>query len=149
MVILKNFSGSYVSHANRVALIRFLTVLGVKNPDVKTEKATIHYHDIGDYLDREQKLKIIRGLKTFTNPNLELNTLQPNEHGDWLSMRNAGFENFIPLDPDKNFNLKTNSFFTTQNPGLLSGREPWVYNFNKEELSKSNQLSDEDIQRRN
>jgi predicted helicase len=35
----------------------------VKNPDVKTEKATIHYHDIGDYLDREEKLKIIKNLK--------------------------------------------------------------------------------------
>jgi predicted helicase len=37
----------------------------VKNPDVKTEKATIHYHDIGDYLDREQKLKIVKDLKLF------------------------------------------------------------------------------------
>jgi predicted helicase len=39
----------------------------VKNPNVKTEKATIHYHDIGDYLDREQKLKIVKNFKTFAN----------------------------------------------------------------------------------
>ncbi len=59
----------------------------VKNPSIKTEKATIHYHDIGDYLDREQKLKIVKGFKTFENPKLDLKTLLPNEQGDWLSMR--------------------------------------------------------------
>jgi predicted helicase len=37
----------------------------VKNPDVKTEKATIHYHDIGDYLDRDQKLKIVKAMTIF------------------------------------------------------------------------------------
>lgn len=30
----------------------------VKNPAKKGQKAVIHYHDIGDYLTREQKLKI-------------------------------------------------------------------------------------------
>lgn len=29
----------------------------VKNPSKKGQKAIIHYHDIGDYLSREQKLK--------------------------------------------------------------------------------------------
>lgn len=106
----------------------------VKNPDLKTDKATIHYHDIGDYLDREEKLKIVKSYKTFANPVFALKTLQPNEHGDWLSMRNAAFENFISLNPDKNLDLKTKSFFVTQNPGLLSGREPWVYNYKKEYL---------------
>jgi predicted helicase len=35
-----------------------ITVL-VKNPKKQTEKAMIYYHDIGDYLSREEKLKII------------------------------------------------------------------------------------------
>lgn len=107
----------------------------VKNPDVKTEKATIYYYDIGDYLDREQKLKIIKGFKTFENPKMTLTTLQPNEHGDWLSMRNAAFDNYMPLEPEGKNNLNSQSFFLMQNPGLLSARETWVYNFNKEVLT--------------
>ena len=32
----------------------------VKNPAKKGQKAVIHYHDIGDYLTREQKLKMVK-----------------------------------------------------------------------------------------
>jgi predicted helicase len=101
---------------------------------VKKETATIYYHDIGDYLDRDQKLKIISGFKTFANQELSLTTLQPNVEGDWISMRNASFDGYIPLEPEGKQNLKTQSFFLMQNPGLLSARESWVYNFNKETL---------------
>lgn len=109
----------------------------VKNPNNKTEKSKIHYFDIGDYLSREEKLKIVTKLKTFVNPNLLLTVLRPNEHGDWLNVRNEAFENFIALAPEKNFDFKTSSFFVTQNPGLLSGREPWVYNFSKKALASN------------
>lgn len=106
----------------------------VKNPDVKTEKATIHYHDIGDYLDQKEKLKIVKSFKTFDNPKLDLTTLAPNEHGDWLSMRNSAFDDFIPLDPIKKGDLKTNSFFNTYAVGVNTGRDAWCYNFSSESL---------------
>ena len=35
-----------------------------------TVKATIYYHDIGDYLTREQKLATIREFGSIANPNL-------------------------------------------------------------------------------
>ena len=54
----------------------------VKNPDIKTKKATIHYHEIDDYKDREQKLKDIKEFESFGNPKMVLKTLEPNEHGD-------------------------------------------------------------------
>jgi len=107
----------------------------VKNPDIKIEKATIHYHDIGDYLDREKKLKIVKEFKTFVNPALALTTLRPNEHGDWISMRNSAFENYIQLDSDKKFDPKSKSFFLTYSLGVATGRDSWAYNFSKDRLS--------------
>jgi len=107
----------------------------VINPAVKTEKATIHYHDIGDYLDREEKLKIIKGLKSFSNPALPLQQLHPNEHGDWISMRNNIFESFIPLEPEKKFDLKTKSIFNTYSNGMVTSRDAWLYSFSKNILS--------------
>jgi predicted helicase len=101
----------------------------VKNPDVKTEKATIHYHDIGEYLTREEKLKTVSDFKTFANPQLPLKPIQPNVQGDWLSFRNDAFDNFIPLAPEKKFDSKSQSFFVCQGPGVLSSRDSWVYNF--------------------
>ncbi len=106
----------------------------VKNPEVKTEKATIHYHDIGDYLDREQKLKLVRDFKSFGNSQLSLTKLQPNEHGDWLSMRSSAFDDFIPMEPQKKFSQSTNSFFILNGPGIVSSRDAWVYNFSKKSV---------------
>lgn len=106
----------------------------VKNPNVIREKATIHYHDIGDYLDREQKLKIVKNFKTFVNEQMALTSLQPNEHGDWLSMRNSAFDDFIPIEPEKKFNLKSQSLFIVNVVGIATGRDAWVLNFSKERL---------------
>lgn len=106
----------------------------VKNPTAKTQKATIYYHDLGDYLTREQKLKIIKEFKTFANPQLPLKTLQPNEHGDWINKRNSAFDDFIPLEPEKKFDLKTKSFFNTYAIGIATNRDAWVYGFSKSKI---------------
>jgi predicted helicase len=58
-------------------------------------KAKIYYHDIGDYLTREQKLEIVRKNRSIAN--MQWQTLTPNEHGDWLAQRNDAFSSFIPL----------------------------------------------------
>ena len=108
----------------------------VKNPEIKTEKATIHYHDIGDYLDREQKLKIVKNFKTFANPELTLTMLEPNEHGDWLSMRNSAFDDFIPVEPEKKFDIKSNSFFNLNVVAINTARDAWAYSFSTEVLSE-------------
>lgn len=106
----------------------------VKNPESKKEKAEIFYKDIGDYLTREEKLKIISVEKTFLNKNLELSTLQPNEHGDWINHRNSAFDDFIPLAPIKKFDNLTNSIFNAQSLGTVTARDAWVYNFNRGNL---------------
>lgn len=103
----------------------------VKTPATQKEKTVIYYKDIGDYLNTEEKLKIISKEKSFINEDLGLKTLQPNEHGDWISMRNEGFDNFIALAPEKKFDLKSQSFFIVQGPGILSSRDAWVINSNK------------------
>ena len=104
----------------------------VKNPEKQNTKATIHYHDIGDYLSQNDKLKLIKNFKSISNlPFLEL---QPNKDGDWINERNESFDSFIPLAPEKKFVSKTQSFFNVQGPGILSSRDVWVYNFSKEKI---------------
>lgn len=112
----------------------------VKNPDSQNEKATIQYHDIGDYLDTKQKLKIIKDFKTFENQELPLNTLQPNEHGDWISMRNNSFESYISLAPIKKFDLKTDTIFNTYAIGVATNRDSWVNNYSSQKISDNMKL---------
>ena len=91
--------------------------------------ATIHYHDIGDYLSREEKLKIVDDFGDIDG--IEWQTLIPDKHGDWLNKRNSEFDDYIPLAPEKKFDYLTKSFFTTYAIGVATNRDAWVYNSSK------------------
>lgn len=112
----------------------------VKNPSVKTDRAVIHYHDIGDYLSREDKLSILSKFKSVNNSNIDWQILFPNEQNDWISQRNDVFSTFIPLATENKFDAKTQSFFITYSLGIASARDSWVYNSSKNEL-KNNMIS--------
>ena len=108
----------------------------VKNPEVQTEKATIHYHDIGDYLKREEKLAIISDSKSIQGP-LEWKTLKPNNEGDWINQRNMLFDEFFSIIPIKRSNTKEIQFFQLNGPGIATGRDSWVYNFSKGKVASN------------
>lgn len=114
----------------------------VKKPNENSGKATIKYHDIGDYLDREQKLKIVKEFGTFTNKKLPLTILSPNEEGDWLSERNDLFKNFIPLgDRDKSLEKELTFFKPVFSFGIFTARDSWVWNFDKNSLAQNVQTT--------
>lgn len=106
----------------------------VKNPVVKTERAVIHYHEVDDYLSREEKLALVKNFRSVSNPQMKWRTLKPNEHGDWLNQRNDVFDTFIPLEPEKKFNANNKAYFIINGPGVATGRDAWVYNFNNGSL---------------
>lgn len=95
-------------------------------------KAKIFYHDIGDYLSREEKLNIVQKFGSMAN--MPWQELTPNEHGDWISMRNESFDTFIPMAPEKKFDLKTQSFFNTYAIGVATNRDAWVYNYSQQKV---------------
>ena len=107
----------------------------VKNPNVKVDKATIYYHDIGDYLTREDKLRIVKGFKSIASKRLEWQVIQPNEKGDWINQRDGLFDSLIALSPEKNFNLKTQTAFNSIAIGVSTNRDSWDYNFSSKSVS--------------
>ena len=108
----------------------------VKKPN-HTGEAQIYYHDIGMYLKRKEKLARLAEYKSILSSKVELTSITPNEDGDWLNKRNEAFQNFIPIEPEKKFDEKSKSFFTTYAIGLVSNRDSWVYNYSKVELEKN------------
>ena len=103
----------------------------VKNPTKykgKENKANIHYHDIGDYLSRQQKLEMVKDFRSIYTNKIEWEEIVPNEKNDWINQRGDLFDNMIPLWPDKKFNTKSNSIFVVNSRGYESGRDSWVYN---------------------
>lgn len=112
-----------------------ITIL-VKKPHFDKSKAKIYYHDIGDYLSREDKLRIIKNFGSIANPAMDWKVLEPNEQGDWISTRNEAFSSFIPFDSEKKDKGKqVKSVFTFYSNGVVTARDAWDYNFSQKAVS--------------
>lgn len=106
----------------------------IKKPQ-QQGKATIYYHDIGDYLSREQKLQIIDEFSSIENIPFEI--INPNEHGDWINKRNESFDSWIEIGDKKNENNHKTIFKSIYSRGLGTSRDVWVYNFSKDKLENN------------
>lgn len=107
----------------------------VDKNDIEMNKAKIHYYDIGDYLSREDKLRIIKQFGSIER--IPWTILLPNEHGDWINHRNEVFKQFIPIEPEKKFAKGQNSFFETYAIGVATNRDAWVYNSSQKTLERN------------
>ena len=114
-----------------------ITILVKKHKANNLEKAQIFYHDIGDYLSREEKLKIIRQMGDISNPAMMWKSVEPNEHGDWINHRNEMFKLFIPIEPEKKFAMGQKSFFEMYAIGVATNRDAWVYNASQRTLENN------------
>ncbi len=110
-----------------IAVIFFVKDASVSNNN------TIHYYDIGDYLKRETKLNRLAEFEDLDSVAFELITL--NEKGDWINQREDAFDKLIPLKRDKT--LQNDSIFDINSMGVVTGRDPWVYNFSPNILTQS------------
>lgn len=109
-----------------------ITIL-VKNPKQHTDKATIYYHDIGDYLKRSTKLELLNKYDSISNSKIEWKVLKPNEHGDWLNQRSNLFSSFIPIGDKEDIG----KFFYNKSRGLETSRDVWCYNYSIDKLSNN------------
>ena len=104
----------------------------VKNPKSKNSKAEIHYHNIGDYLTRKQKLDIVRN---NTIESLDFPIIIPNDKYDWINQRDGVFDNLIPITSGRD-KIKQ-SIFGTILIGSASNRDNWVTNYSVNELQSN------------
>lgn len=110
-----------------------ITIL-VKNPAKNSKAATIHYHDIGDYLTREQKLNFIKKFKSVHGRTLDWEVINPTEKHDWINQRDGIFDQLIPVAPEKKFKIDEQSFFSTLSLGIATNKDTFLYDFSKESL---------------
>lgn len=108
----------------------------VKNPKAE-QRGQIYFHDIGDYLSREEKLEKISEFKSLqgiaaTNG---WTMITPDEHGDWLNQRDDSFGEFISLGDKKEKNAVV--LFENYSNGIKTNCDAWCYNNSKIELSKN------------
>lgn len=89
----------------------------------------IHYHDIGDYLNREQKLDILKSTQSING--IEWNKIEPDKNNDWINQRDKNYENYRALADEEN------SYFGIKDIGIVTNRDAWVSNFSKLDVAKN------------
>lgn len=82
----------------------------------------IHYHDIGDYLSREDKLKTVA--EAASSGDLRWEKICPDKYGDWLDQRDDAFYEFAPIK----------CLFEQSALGVSTNRDAWVWNFSMDSL---------------
>ena len=83
----------------------------------------IHYHDIGDYLSREEKLNIIRDSQSIMGLDWKTNT--PDKNNDWINQRDENYEEYPSMD----------EIFLDRHVGVDTSRDAWVYGYSHDEVA--------------
>ncbi|MFP6256107.1 type ISP restriction/modification enzyme [Helicobacter pylori] len=115
-------SGSRVT----IAIVFFVKDSSVTNN-------TIYYYEVEDYLKRETKLNLLANFENLESVPFE--KITPNNKGDWINQRDDAFDKLIPLKRDKT--RQNPSVFDINFGGVVSGRDPWVYNYSQKILTQS------------
>ena len=105
-----------------------ITIL-VKNP-ASSEDGVIRYHDIGDYLTREEKLSIVAS--AVSGEPFEWDFIEPDRHGDWLNQRDDSWYDFMPLGLSKY--KAPSGLFTTWSLGIATNRDAWMTNYSETQV---------------
>jgi predicted helicase len=102
----------------------------VKNPKA-AQTGQIYYHDIGDYLTREDKLAKISAYGSVGGITAEngWQTITPDDHGDWLKQRDTGFSQFLAIG-DKSGGTEP-VLFANYSSGVKTQRDVWCFNASK------------------
>lgn len=123
--------GQNIFGQNSMALIAISFF--VKNP-TKKGKCELYYHDIGDYLLREEKLTLISQFKSLNGLRHDGKWLHitPNDNHDWINQRDPAFEAFVSIGDKKDAHAET--IFRTYSHGLKTNRDVWCFNFSQQAI---------------
>ena len=108
----------------------------VLNP-MSSERGRVLIHDIGDNLDRNSKLGIIRQYrsKSGISTRNSWNHIVPDKHGDWLGQRNRSSENFIRIGEKRDRSAP--KLFENYSLGIVTNRDAWCYNASKTSVAEN------------
>jgi predicted helicase len=106
----------------------------VKNPN-KTKQGEIFFHDIGDYLSRDEKLERVKSIGSIAGlkDSEGWSIISPDQHGDWLKQRDQGFNEYIVMGDKKGG--ETSTLFKNYSSGVKTNRDVWAYNSSREKVA--------------
>ena len=109
----------------------------VKNPNATHEGCKIQYHDIGDYLTREQKLETLQEAVSIKGIS-DWQTITPDKHYDWIGQRSEAYTRFYPLGTkETKAGRADDAIFGLYSRGYGTGRDAYIYNFTRDACAEN------------
>ena len=132
--------GLKVSDANVFGIRVGVSInLFVKNKGKSSEKPNIFYFRTDDLWNRERKFNFLN--EHQHTGNIEWNSIQPDKQHTWLTEGlHAEFDTFTPMgtkEAKAQRDAAVNVIFQTYSSGVKTGRDAWVYNFNRNVLTEN------------
>ena len=113
-----------------------ITVL-VRNPNAAHEGCRILYRDIGDYLNREEKLAILREAGSIAGID-DWQEIAPDRHHDWIGQRDEAFQTLYPLGSKAaKAGQSDEAIFELYSYGYLTSRDAYIYNFSRDACAEN------------
>lgn len=108
-----------------------ITVLTINS--TKPGPAHIRFHDVGDFLTREQKLAKVTSFGSMSGiaAARAWTVISPDEHGDWLAQRDKSFEDFVAIGDE------VAALFGNYSMGIKTQRDAWCVNSSRGELLRN------------
>ncbi len=97
----------------------------------------IHYKDIGDYLTREEKLRIVRNFGSIAGI-ADWQAIVPDAHHDWLDQRDPAYQVFMPLGSKEAKSRKSSKpgvAIRSYSSGIKTNCDAWLYSFDRDQLA--------------
>ena len=99
------------------------------------EKADIYYREIGDFLNRKEKLEEIKSVRSVAASVFTQRVLKPNAAGDWLNQRSDLFTQFTAIGDKKDKGNACKWFTDVYSRGVATARDSWCYNASRAKLA--------------
>ena len=113
-----------------------MTIL-VRNPEATHEGCRILYRDIGDYLNRDDKLAMLRDWGSIGGV-ADWEEIEPDRHHDWIGKRDEAFRGLYPIgSKDAKAGRTDEPIFRLFSNGYKTGRDTYVYNYSREACAEN------------
>ena len=113
----------------------------VRNPKAKHAGCRIHYHDIGDYLTRAQKLAALREAGSIAGI-ADWQRIRPNAQHDWIGQRSQAYQRLHPLGTKAaKAGRGGEAAFQLFSNGYKTGRDAYLYSFSPTALAQRSRLA--------
>ncbi|SEM81699.1 Predicted helicase [Ligilactobacillus sp. WC1T17] len=88
----------------------------------------LYYHDIGDYLSRNEKLQILENSNNINGLNWQ--QIIPDENQDWINQRDPNYQNYVSIVGEQASPFYNNAI------GVSTNRDAWVYGYDRSSVLK-------------